>query len=496
MKFTPQVLFSITFLAPFAAVAGNVILPEPKGPYVTGVHDFEFTDTEYPTPREKDGGSRRIMVRAWYPACPRDNFDVSSAFCTTTTETGQVTSVNLGRRRQYFEAGERSAIADPEAAALAPLFDITPVLDEIDETVTNSYLDAPVLEVKEAMPVVVFSHGGLSYVSQNTALCEEIASQGFMVLSMTHPGDSSGILYPNGDKDQVDGSYLNDVFMGTAWDPEGLNSFDIAKRYEARKAMLVDSADTGLPQYIPRRRDDLLALIDFLEDISAEEGTAVFRSGVTDPFVMDIAANSDLESVIYTGMSYGGAAAGSAAHADPRAIAAINFDGTHLNADLLDTAIRVPYLTLIAEPAVDMGVGYSNEFHFEPLESMGQDPEVTRIRVLNSTHFEFSDIAFAPAEYRMPIAGGGKIDGSWLHEAIVSYCMGFIEAVVEGKMWSPDNHLEEFPGTELFDVSYVAEWAKTSLPEEEPSIEDGAGAQGIQLTVIGLAAFVLGAAWL
>lgn len=81
----------------------------------------------------------------------------------------------------------------------------------------------------DPLRLVVFKHGGISYVSQNTALCEDFASHGFVLLSLTHLDGSSGILYPNGNTSLVDDACVNDVFAAFAPDPDGVTSPDIAK---------------------------------------------------------------------------------------------------------------------------------------------------------------------------------------------------------------------------------------------------------------------------
>ena len=48
-------------------------------------------------------------------------------------------------------------------------------------------------------PLAIFNHGYLSYAAQHTALFEHLAANGYVVLSVGHPWESGGIVYPNGD---------------------------------------------------------------------------------------------------------------------------------------------------------------------------------------------------------------------------------------------------------------------------------------------------------
>jgi predicted dienelactone hydrolase len=62
---------------------------------------------------------------------------------------------------------------------------------------TNAHIGAPPATGK--FPVAVFNHGYLSYAAQHTALFEHLAANGYVVLSVGHPWESGGIVYPNGD---------------------------------------------------------------------------------------------------------------------------------------------------------------------------------------------------------------------------------------------------------------------------------------------------------
>ena len=74
-------------------------------------------------------------------------------------------------------------------------------------------------------------------------------------------------------------------------------------------------------------------------------------------------------------MSYGAAAAASAAQVDTRASAVFNLDGTQHLSDLFGVDIRVPLLTLTTEPA-PLGFPYTNEFFYESLETMGDRQDI------------------------------------------------------------------------------------------------------------------------
>ena len=89
-------------------------LPTPTGPYVTGVQDFEIIDTVYPVANESDTNGRRLLVRAWYPACAQADFVEGNE-----TMTSSCGSVDFGPSREYFLDGEVEAVYGLPAAVIA-----------------------------------------------------------------------------------------------------------------------------------------------------------------------------------------------------------------------------------------------------------------------------------------------------------------------------------------------------------------------------------------
>lgn len=396
----------------------SVDYPEPTGPYPVGVRDFEFVDTKYPADRDQDAERRRLMVRVWYPA------------------------VAEGERRQYFEGRELEVLGRSVIKALSVFIPNEALLDPLAEVLTHSYVNAPIAKDIDNIPTLVFSHGGLSYVSQNTSLMEDLASHGYLCFSVSHPGGSSGVVYPNGDEVAYDPVYRDAILSLVANpDPEGRGSKDIGNRYKAA-LRLVD--DGGLGPWAPRWRDDMVAVADFIEAPSAESS------------LTEIIAKANLQKLAYFGMSYGASAAVSAAQIDKRAVAAVNLDGTHFLSDVLGIDVRVPLLVLSSEPLES----YSNEFFFEPLESMGNREDIIRIKIPEVTHMELFDIMFLPASYREQLPGGGRAQGMRIHETISGFIRGFFDHYLKGKdNGYPKVLFERFPEVQVIDVGHVKEWA-------------------------------------
>jgi len=398
-------------------VLSDAWYPAPSGAHAVGVRELEMVDSTHATDRPQDARGRRLILRAWYP-----------------------TSDESGPRRRYFEGVELAAYQDAVADAL---FGYLPaaLLDTMATVVTRARVDAPVDAEPGSLPVVIYSHGGLSFLSQNTALMEELASHGYLVISVSHPGGASAVVF--GDSVvRFDPAYQSAV-MGLVVDTtSGRNSSDIAVRYRAALS-LVDSG--GLGPWAPRWRDDMIAVADLLE-----------QSGGGDSEVDRLLASADLGRLAYAGMSYGASAATSAAQADPRARAAINFDGTHWLSDLLDTEARVPILELVTEPEGSL----SNEFFFEKLATMGTNPGIVRVRLPQITHLELMDYMLLPKELRQTLPGGGTGDGRRVHEILAGMFRAFLGRYLLGEQTGyPEATLAEYPDAPKIDMTYVREWA-------------------------------------
>ena len=191
-------LLAVAQAVALAAQEPGVRLPPPTGTFPVGVLDFEFVDDEYPSRRESDSTGRRLMARVWYPAAAAS-----------------------GQPRRYMEGRELDILGRPLLEALSPVIQDPKLFDDLAAATTHSYERAPVAD-GGPFPALVFSHGGLSYVSQNTPLMEDLASHGYVVFSVGHPGGSSGVLFPDGTAVTYDQDW-RDAVMGAAAvpDPDG-----------------------------------------------------------------------------------------------------------------------------------------------------------------------------------------------------------------------------------------------------------------------------------
>lgn len=169
------ILFSIIFLLSFP----KENLPTPGGPFEVGTKIYELEDQtreEIYTDTETD--NRKIKYQIWYPTDDTEGFQKAKWI----TE-GKVLTRQLAKSFRL------------------PAF----MLDHTAEIDSNSYLGAPVSNVENSYPVVVISHGWQGFRELHTDFAEELASHGFIAVSIDHTYGSQAVKFEDGSV-----AYLNE----------------------------------------------------------------------------------------------------------------------------------------------------------------------------------------------------------------------------------------------------------------------------------------------
>ena len=147
-------------------------LSKPTGPYEVGTLTRMLVDElrkeiYSDNPQE----ARRFLIQVWYPAQP--------------------------------VGGMKQAAWMPEAAQVAPAIASWLVLpefslDHLKYVCMPSYTDAPIAQSDELYPLLLFSHGWGGFRSQTSFLMHELASYGYVVVSMEYPYASLLTVFPDG----------------------------------------------------------------------------------------------------------------------------------------------------------------------------------------------------------------------------------------------------------------------------------------------------------
>lgn len=136
----------------------QLVLPAPTGPFPIGTVPLHLVDRSRPDPVAGPGHHRELMASVWYPA--RD-------------------VTRYPRARWLSDAPMRALLAGngfPADAASSPL--------------TAGHVGAPVRRRGGRLPVVVFSHGAHDHRAHCTIVVQELASHGYVVLTVDHTQDA------------------------------------------------------------------------------------------------------------------------------------------------------------------------------------------------------------------------------------------------------------------------------------------------------------------
>lgn len=384
----------------------------PTGPFPIGVRDGEMLDTTYPSMRAEDAKGRRLMVRVWYPA---------SSFG--------------GEHRPYLVGEEAQLVQWCTEANGAP----TEWTGLLSQVMTHSVESAEA--AAGPFPTLVFSHGATSWVSQNTPLMEHLASYGYIVWSVAHPGEASGVRYPDGSMVRYE-DIFQDTFVGLVADPTYMDKLtgDVARRLEVTPNFLDENA---VGPWAQRWVDDMRATIDAIESQSIEGPAG------------ELASESDIDTLGVLGMSFGAAAAASTAQQDQRVKGVVNLDGGQFLSDLFDTDIRIPLLHLATDMRrqleamgiADIRTIDANEFFFEPLSTAGAREDVVRLCVKDITHLELSDFVLLPTQERARVLpAGGKVEPQRAIDLINAFVRAYFDAVLlKQDSGFPGTQLQQFP---------------------------------------------------
>ncbi|MER6580143.1 lipase [Nonomuraea sp. NPDC001023] len=258
----------------------TVTLPQPTGPREIGTVTLHLRDGSRADPWIKTHDRRELMVSLWYPTRRPD---------------GRPAAPWLPPRAA--EAFYRNNGLSPAAVGL-PL--------------THGREGARV--AGRGLPVVLFSPGNGADRSMNTTTVEELASWGYMVVTIDHPGDAGEVEFPDG---TVTGRVLKPVPV----------------------SRLAEKADE-----INVRVADARFVLDRLKELNKGQNPDAERRALPE----GLRGAFDLKRVGMFGHSAGGATAAATMLADRRIKAVLNLDGPALG-KVAAKGLAKPYMLMEAE---------------------------------------------------------------------------------------------------------------------------------------------------
>ncbi|RAI87241.1 platelet-activating factor acetylhydrolase isoform II [Paenibacillus pabuli] len=236
-------------------------LPKPEGPEKVGTQTFHFTDQnrdEILTDDQSD--KRELMVQVWYPTENMNNKKHDTLF---------------PNNKEMF----KTYIKSFSASLKLPEF----VLDYWKYSHSNSYENVEILPSASPYPVVLLSHGmGTSRVLQ-ASQAENLASHGFIVVTIDHTYSTFATLFPDG---RVTG-------------------------YTTKMTTIDDRREVG-----DIWTKDVEFVIDQIEKLNLGAIESQFKGKI------------DVDNIGAMGHSFGGATAFNATYLDHRIKAGVNMDGS------------------------------------------------------------------------------------------------------------------------------------------------------------------------
>ncbi|MGW2544203.1 alpha/beta hydrolase family protein [Kitasatospora sp. NPDC001574] len=262
-------------VAPAAAAAPTAAerqarawLPRPVGPYAVGTTSLRLTDAGRQDPWQPDR-ARELMISLWYPA--------------TRPVSGneQPARYMVPRAAEHFGGTGGAAVFN---------YGTEPGRTDWSGVRTHARQDAPALPGAGPRPVVLYSAGLGDPRTWGTGLVEDLASRGYVVVTVDHTYEASEVAFPGGD-------LATSVLPAMVGQP----GLDIG-------ALLRKALQT--------RVDDTRFVLDELGALRTDGRLPAALAG-----------SLDLGRVGMVGHSAGGFTAAQSMHDDPRIKAGVNMDG-------------------------------------------------------------------------------------------------------------------------------------------------------------------------
>jgi pimeloyl-ACP methyl ester carboxylesterase len=289
------------------------------------------------------------------------------------------------------------------------------------EVPSYSFLDATPLANKH--PVVIFSHGFASFSKQNFSNFQELASHGYLVISVARAGESLIAKDAQGNTVVLD-TQLASYQAATALqkDTKGLAETLAAIYTKQRKATTQEahqqaSLELAQTPYFAPMQALIEAWIKDTEFIITTLGTS--RG--------DVLQFADTAHITVMGHSLGGAVALELAKNPPPGVTGIiNLDGPHLHFDATDTrTIQVPVLHFLStqHKLAKQDIGLYGTMQMPSKENVNG---VHIIEIAGTAHNNFTDLNFIPVlKYFTPLLG--DVDNAKLARYVNGAILEFIQ---------------------------------------------------------------------
>jgi hypothetical protein len=263
----------------------RLALPALTGPYGIGTVALHLVDPARQDPLSLSAGPRELMVNLWYPARETNHCSLASW-------------MSPGALSYFRPELEDFLSYSPDTPPDQPPVDTPVSLAGVDFPTTHGHQGAPVARSARRYPVVLFSPGYSWGREMGTVLVEDLASHGYVVVTMSHTYESWEVEFPGGRVERG----IHDV-DNPANDPT----------HDPYVAVKIRLADTRF-------------VLDQLTALNAGHNPDAEKH----PLPAGLRRCLDLAKIGIFGHSLGGATAAQAVAHDDRVIAGVNLDGSFI----------------------------------------------------------------------------------------------------------------------------------------------------------------------
>lgn len=331
-------------------------LPTPSGEFQIGTKIFELEDkSRDEVYTEEEGDKRKIKYQAWYPTDEIETLQKAKWI----TE-GTLLTTNLGKN-----------------ILLTPRF----ILNHTAEIDSNSYYDAKLSRSLDKYPIVVISHGWKGFREIHTDFAEDLASNGFVVLSIDHTYGSQAVKFNDGKV-----AYL--------------------KRSALPRLVKPSTFDKAAHELAVNFGKDVIMVLDEIERLNKEDETFMEKL--------------DLDKIGLLGHSTGGAGDVFTSLKDKRVKALIGLDAwvNPLNIEDLKKGLEIPSLFLRSEQ-------WTKRQSVEPLNVLVKNSDNANIIQLeNTNHVDFTMVyMYSPLSKYVGFTGkeGGRESAKMQREITLKF---------------------------------------------------------------------------
>lgn len=350
--------------------------PKPTGKYAVGTKTF--TADEVRDEVLCPGTKRRIAARVYYPV---------------TKESVKGLKKSMYMSRDMFRG-------------LKNIFNIPLNYDKetaAGNNVSECYKDAPQI-AGEKFPLIIFNHGYQSFREGNSHLCLELASQGYVVMSVSHPLESLCTEYDDGTAVMGDKKFLKMANKPLIRNIIELNRLMNMKGTDEELTKAIDKYQEKYGSFminrIPEWEKDIYAALDYAKQ--------------------NLSSMIDFDKGIgLTGHSFGGAMAYYLCMKDPQFKCGANIDGM-LYGLYKDQIMDKPFMMIECASHKTLAARVCCK-HSAP---------AYKVVFRDMKHMGFSDMKHAMPKFMSGMMG--KLDADLMHENLCKCHVAFFDAHLKG----------------------------------------------------------------